>query len=68
MSYSAPFPGPEWTAAVELIECGAVDVAALISQVYTLDQAERPFLDVQEQAGRLLKVLYRIGADPTLGQ
>ena len=63
MSYSAPFPGWEWTRAIELIESGAIDAAAVISDIYSLDDAARPFTDVRESGGRLLKVLYRIGAN-----
>lgn len=63
MSYSAPFPGREWTRAVELVGSGAVDTDALISNVYPLGDAARPFTDVRESGGRLLKVLYRIGDD-----
>jgi L-iditol 2-dehydrogenase/galactitol-1-phosphate 5-dehydrogenase len=63
MSYSAPFPGREWTRAVELIGSEAVDTDALISNVYPLGDAARPFTDVRESGGRLLKVLYRIGDD-----
>jgi L-iditol 2-dehydrogenase/galactitol-1-phosphate 5-dehydrogenase len=63
MSYSAPFPGWEWTRAIELIESGGVDAAAVIGAVYHLDDAARPFTDLRESGGRLLKVLYHVGTD-----
>lgn len=63
MSYSAPFPGYEWTAAVGMIASGAVTVAPLISKVYDLEDGAQPFEDVRAAKGRLLKVLYRSGGD-----
>lgn len=63
MSYSAPFPGHEWTEAIRLIHSGAVRVAPLVSQVYELSDATRPFLDVQAAHGAMLKILYRVGGD-----
>lgn len=65
MSYSAPFPGYEWTAAVDMIATGKVDVEPLISHVYSLRDAARPFEDVKSARGKLLKVLYKPGVDPS---
>jgi L-iditol 2-dehydrogenase len=63
MSYSAPFPGPEWTEAMHLIATGAARVDPLVSRVYSLDDGPQPFLDIRASKGALLKVLYRIGGD-----
>ena len=63
MSYSAPFPGGEWSEAVRLIDSGAVKVGALISATYALEDAEQPFLDVRAAPGAKLKMLYKVGGD-----
>lgn len=63
MSYSAPFPGYEWTAAVQMVAEGAVQVKPLISKVYALEDAAQPFEDVRKAQGTLLKVLYAPGGD-----
>ncbi len=63
MSYSAPFPGHEWTEALELIASGAVQVEPLVSREYSLADGALPFTDVRDAKGSLLKVLYRIGGD-----
>lgn len=63
MSYSAPFPGTEWTDALRLIESGAVQIAPLVTRIYSLEDGAQPFLDVRASKGSLLKVLYRIGGD-----
>lgn len=60
MSYSSPFPGTEWSEAVELMADGAVDVSELVSDEYTLSDAGRVFDDVRQSGGRMLKVLYRV--------
>lgn len=63
MSYSAPFPGTEWTEALRLIESGAVRIDPLVSAMYSLGDGAKPFFDVRASKGSLLKVLYRIGGD-----
>lgn len=60
MAYSMPFPGQEWSRAVDLIASGAVDVEPLISREYTLEDGPQPFHDVRDSHGALLKVLYRV--------
>lgn len=63
MSYSAPFPGREWSTALDLIASGAVDVASLVSREYSLADTAAPFHDVRAARGDLLKVLYRVNGD-----
>lgn len=43
MSYSAPFPGHEWTDSVEVIRCGALDIPTMISHRYPLSAAPEIF-------------------------
>ncbi|MDR1077443.1 MAG: galactitol-1-phosphate 5-dehydrogenase [Propionibacteriaceae bacterium] len=64
MSYSDPFPGREWTAAVDLM-AQTPALSALVSQVYSLEDGPRPFLDIQRAGGGRLKALYRIAPEPT---
>lgn len=39
MSYSAPFPGHEWTDSIEVIRSGALDIQTMISHRYPLSAA-----------------------------
>lgn len=43
MSYSAPFPGHEWTDTVEAIRSGALDMDTMISHHFPLAQAPQVF-------------------------
>lgn len=61
MSYSAPFPGDEWTTAVDLVANGSIDLGPLVSRVYRLDDVAQPFHDIRSAQGGLLKVLYAVG-------
>jgi L-iditol 2-dehydrogenase len=63
MSYSAPFPGNEWTEAIRLIDSGAVTVEPLISKIYRLVDCALPFTDVRAARGSMLKILYEIGGE-----
>ena len=60
MSYSAPFPGSEWSDAVSMIADGSLNVSSLVSEEYELSDAGRVFDDVKQSGGSMLKVLYRI--------
>jgi L-iditol 2-dehydrogenase len=61
MSYSAPFPGSEWTTAVRLLAEGSVTVEPLVSRVYSLEDGPQAFEDIRDAGGQLLKVLYAPG-------
>lgn len=43
MSYSAPFPGKEWHAAVDYLTTGAIDVSELFTGVHKLEDLSKPF-------------------------
>ncbi|WP_316670502.1 galactitol-1-phosphate 5-dehydrogenase [uncultured Propionibacterium sp.] len=60
MSYSAPFPGYEWPAAVGLIASGAVDAESMVTGEYALDDGPRAFEDIRDPHGLRLKLLYRL--------
>ncbi|WP_052374585.1 galactitol-1-phosphate 5-dehydrogenase [Actinomyces israelii] len=63
MSYSAPFPGHEWTQAVELLASGAIDADAVVSREFPLDSGAAAFDAVRGGRGALLKVLYAVGGE-----
>lgn len=63
MSYSAPFPGHEWTQAAELLSSGAIDADKLISKEFGLETGAAAFNAVREGKGALLKVLYAVGGE-----
>jgi len=46
MSYSAPFPGHEWTDTVQALRDGALDIPSMISHRITLDQVPAIFADL----------------------
>ncbi|MGQ3381030.1 galactitol-1-phosphate 5-dehydrogenase [Priestia endophytica] len=61
MSYSAPFPGYEWKAALTYIENGIIDVKPLIHEVYTLEDTSKPFDEMRNPDNNSIKFLYKIG-------
>ena len=63
MSYSAPFPGHEWTQAVELLASGAIDADAVVSREFPLDSGAAAFDAVRGGRGALVKVLYAVGGE-----
>ncbi|MDO5646020.1 MAG: galactitol-1-phosphate 5-dehydrogenase [Dermabacter sp.] len=63
MSYSAPFPGHEWTWAMAFIKNNRDSIDRLISAEYSLDDGPQPFLDIRHGSGSILKALYRIGGE-----
>ncbi|MDO4813623.1 MAG: galactitol-1-phosphate 5-dehydrogenase [Gemella sp.] len=42
-SYSAPFPGREWSNALHLIENGKVDVESFISHIFSVEEVNKAF-------------------------
>ncbi|MFJ7513194.1 galactitol-1-phosphate 5-dehydrogenase [Peribacillus simplex] len=60
MSYSVPFPGFEWKAALQYIKDGVIDVKPLINGVYRLEDKETPFLKMRDPENYSIKFLYEI--------
>lgn len=60
MSYSAPFPGSEWTAALQYIKDGVIDVKPLLNEIYTLEDKELPFEKMRDRENTSIKYLYKI--------
>lgn len=61
MSYSSPFPGFEWQAALRYLSQGDIDTSTLITSMYSLEDVERPFVKMNEANSKEIKVLYEIG-------
>lgn len=63
MSYSAPFPGGEWTQAPQLLAGASGDPAELVSHIFSLDEVAEGFAVMRERDARRLKVMFRVGGD-----
>lgn len=63
MSYSAPFPGKEWLAAIDYLTTGAIDVKQLITGIYKLEDMSKPFDRLVEQGTTSVDELYEIHAE-----
>ena len=57
MSYSAPFPGHEWTDSVQAMLSGQLNVARMISHRYALAQAPQVFEDIAARRIAYLKIM-----------
>ncbi|MEK4299648.1 galactitol-1-phosphate 5-dehydrogenase [Oceanobacillus sp. FSL W8-0428] len=60
MSYSVPFPGFEWTAALQYMKDGKIDVKPLIHEVNPLDVKEEPFKKMIDPDNHSIKFLYDV--------
>lgn len=61
MSYSAPFPGYEWEAAIHYLASGIIDVKPLVSGIYELTDLALPFKKMIAVEEGQVKLLYRVG-------
>lgn len=57
MSYSAPFPGHEWTQAAAAMQRGDLRVEAMISHRFLLDEVEQVFRGIAERAFPYRKIM-----------
>lgn len=60
MSYSAPFPGYEWDAALHYMNSGIIDVDHFITGYFDLEDMEEPFDLMVEPDSAHIKLLYKI--------
>jgi L-iditol 2-dehydrogenase len=60
MSYSAPFPGYEWEAGLNYISKGKIDVKPLISEIFKLEDKNKPFDRMVDVELPSIKYLYEI--------
>lgn len=61
MSYSTPFPGFEWHAALRYLSTGEIDTKPLITGLYKLEDKAIPFNKMVEKDAKDVKVMYQIG-------
>lgn len=63
MSYSAPFPGKEWLAAIEYMSSKAIDVKQLITGIHKLEDMSEPFDRLVAKGSSSVDELYEIHAE-----
>lgn len=63
MSYSAPFPGFEWTAGLRYMAEKEINVKPLITGIYSLEDLEKPFKEMVKKDSGHVKVLYGINPE-----
>lgn len=57
MSYSAPFPGYEWDASIQIVEEQKEKLNKVITHIYPLEKAEEAFNKVVDRTDHVAKVL-----------
>ncbi len=60
MSYSAPFPGNEWRAAVEYLESGKINVDKIITHKFKLEEGYSAFETMISKNENSIKVMYTL--------
>lgn len=63
MSYSGPFPGFEWTAALRYMDSKVLDISSLITGYFALEDKEKPFELMVEKESPQIKLLYKISGE-----
>ncbi|MFL5734921.1 MAG: hypothetical protein ACJ78Q_17325, partial [Chloroflexia bacterium] len=58
MSYSAPFPGSEWTETLAAVRNGDLDMEAMISHRFPLSEAPEVFRKIGEHTLSHLKIIF----------
>lgn len=58
MSYSAPFPGSEWTETLGAVVNGSLDMEAMISHRFALSEAPRIFEQIGQRAISHRKIIF----------
>ncbi len=59
MNYSAPFPGPEWTLAVWLLQSGLIKVKELITHYYPLSEIGKAYDMIFGNKEEFIKVIIK---------
>ncbi len=60
LSFSAPFPGYEWQAAIAYLSSGRISTQKLITGVYSLTDQDKPFAVLSDKNAGAIKVMYKI--------
>lgn len=63
MSYSAPFPGKEWPAAIEYLASGIINANDLITGVHKLEDSAEPFNRLVAENSTSVDELYEINPE-----
>ncbi len=64
MSYSAPFPGAEWTESLAAVRNGGLDMAAMISHRFPLHEAPVVFAAIADHTLSHRKIIFYPGQAP----
>jgi L-iditol 2-dehydrogenase len=59
-SYSVPFPGVEWHAALDYIKAGKLQILPLISHIFKLSEASEVFKDLYSKKFKYNKVIFNM--------
>ncbi|VDG22604.1 galactitol-1-phosphate 5-dehydrogenase [Lactiplantibacillus mudanjiangensis] len=57
-SYSAPFPGKEWTTSIDFVNSGKIKIDDLITHKFTLDQMQEAFDMITTRSESYNKVMF----------
>lgn len=60
LSFSAPFPGYEWQAAIDYLASGKIDTEPLITKIFSLEDKEKAFDMLSDKNSNAIKVMYKI--------
>ncbi|MBI0120968.1 galactitol-1-phosphate 5-dehydrogenase [Lactobacillus sp. M0398] len=60
LSFSAPFPGYEWHAAIDYLSSGRINTQRLITGTYKLEDKDKPFAVLSDKNSGAIKVMYKI--------
>lgn len=63
MSYSAPFPGHEWTDAVRILGSAPIDPELIVTHEIPLEDAVRGFVAMRARDEHRLKVMFRVSGE-----
>lgn len=68
MSYSSPFPGSEWTEAIEILSALGPQAHEIISHVFDLSEAATGFAVIDNTKIHRLKIMFRVNPPKTTQQ
>ena len=68
MSYSSPFPGSEWTEAIDILQALGPQAHKIISHVFDLSEAAAGFTVIRNPDSHRLKVMFQINPPKTTQQ
>lgn len=60
LSFSAPFPGYEWAAAINYLATEKIDTTKLVTGIYSLEDKEKAFETLNDSNSGAIKLLYKV--------